>query len=130
LSESLKDVTKRTSQFWDEVIVPQIRAHKRILIVGHENNLRSIIKRLDGISDDDIVHVELPRAVPLLYEIDSQTLKPVKQDGHEDYLSGRYLGDKEQLAKIAERDYRQVYDLKITETLETVSATVRALSCF
>jgi broad specificity phosphatase PhoE len=121
LSESLKDVTKRTSQFWDEVIVPQIKAKKRILIVGHENNLRSIIKRLDGIADDDIINVELPRAVPLLYKIDPETLKPVAQSDSADYLTGRYLGDKEQLARIAERDYRQVYDLKITETLETVN---------
>jgi 2,3-bisphosphoglycerate-dependent phosphoglycerate mutase len=114
-------VTKRTSQFWDEVIVPQIKAKKRILIVGHENNLRSIIKRLDGIADDDIINVELPRAVPLLYKIDPETLKPVAQSDSADYLTGRYLGDKEQLARIAERDYRQVYDLKITETLETVN---------
>lgn len=119
LSESLKDVTKRTSQFWDEVLAPELKAGKCLLVVGHENNLRSIIKRLDNVSDDDIIHVELPRAVPLLYVLDRNTLQPIKQNDSAEYLSGKYLGDKEQLQKIADRDYRQVYDLKITESLET-----------
>jgi len=121
VSESLKDVTKRTSAFWDEVIVPQLRQGKRLLIVGHENNLRSIIKRLDGISNEDILHVELPRAIPLLYELDAQTLKPVPPEGGVETaagLTGRYLGDAEQLQKIAERDKKQVYDLSVKENLE------------
>lgn len=78
LSESLKDVTKRTSVFWDEVIVPELRLKKKILIVGHENNLRSLIKRLDDISDTDILQVELPRAIPLVYKLHADTLKPIK----------------------------------------------------
>jgi 2,3-bisphosphoglycerate-dependent phosphoglycerate mutase len=135
LSESLKDVTRRTSKFWDEVIVPQLKQKKRLMIVGHENNLRSIIKRLDNISDESIIHVELPRAIPLLYELDPDTLKPVKFDDHA-YgdasftpgkssstnvpLSGRYIFDKERLRLIAERDQKQVYDLAITSSLETV----------
>ena len=77
-SECLKDVTKRTSVFWDEVIVPQLKQKKRVLIVGHENNLRSIIKRLDEISDKDILQVELPRAIPLVYKLHPTTLKPIK----------------------------------------------------
>ena len=90
------------------------------MIVGHENNLRSLIKRLDSITDSDIINVELPRAIPLLYEIDIATLKPIKLDGAAPYLSGRYLGDAEQLKMIAERDQKQVYDLSHKETLETV----------
>ena len=93
LSESLKDVTKRTSAFWNEVIVPQLQQGKRLLIVGHENNLRSIIKQLDDISDDAILHVELPRAIPLVYELDPQTLKPIKGlPGCIAPLNGRYIG--------------------------------------
>jgi hypothetical protein len=78
VTESLKDVTKRTSVFWDEVIVPELRSKKKVLIVGHENNLRSLIKRLDDISDSDILQVELPRAIPLVYKLHPDTLKPIR----------------------------------------------------
>jgi 2,3-bisphosphoglycerate-dependent phosphoglycerate mutase len=77
LSESLKEVTKRTAAFWDDTIIPQLQQGKKILIVGHENNLRSIVKRLDDISDKDILHVELPRAIPLVYQLDPVTFKPI-----------------------------------------------------
>ena len=80
-SESLKDVTKRTSVFWDDVIVPQLKHKKKVLIVGHENNLRSIIKRVDDISEQDILHIELPRAIPLVYNLDPVTLKPIRMEG-------------------------------------------------
>ncbi len=115
MSESLKDVTRRTSQFWDSVIVPQLKDGKRILIVGHENNLRSIIKRIDNISEEDILHVEHPRAVPLLYRLNRDTLKPVVLEGHAQYLSGKYLVDANQLKLVVERDFKQVYDLSILE---------------
>ena len=111
LSESLKDVTVRTSQFWDEVIVPQLHQQKRLLIVGHENNLRSIIKRLDGISNEDIINVELPRAIPLVYHLDPVTLKPLPIEGSAEGLNGRYLCTPTELQSIAERDYKQVYDV-------------------
>jgi len=127
LSESLKDVTKRTSIFFDEVIIPQLKANKKIMIVGHENNLRSLIKRLDGVSDTDIINVELPRAVPLLYEIDLKTMKPIKQEGAAEYLNGRYIGNPEQLKMIAERDQKQVYDLQVKETLEKTVILVEPL---
>ena len=116
--ESLKDVTKRTSKFWDEVIVPQLELKKKIMIVGHENNLRSIIKRLDDISDEEIINLELPRAVPLIYHLDPDTLKPIKIEGAAPLLLGKYLGDPEQLKRIAERDLAQVYDTTITDNLE------------
>lgn len=116
--ESLKDVTKRTSKFWDEVIVPQLKLKKKVLIVGHENNLRSIIKRLDDISNEEIINLELPRAIPLVYQLDPDTLKPIKMEGAAPLLSGKYLGDPEQLKRIAERDQAQVYDVSITDNLE------------
>ena len=129
-SESLKDVTKRTSVFWDDVIVPQLKKEKRILIVGHENNLRSIIKRLDGISEENIIDVELPRAIPLYYELDENTLKPLTVEGNDSpapHLTGRYLGDPAQLKRIFDRDQKQVYDLNVKENLETgiKSANIR-----
>ena len=125
-SESLKDVTKRTSQFWDNEIVPQLNNRKKVMIVGHENNLRSLIKRLDNVSDEDILHVELPRAVPLLYMLDPDTLKPLQSKDSPEYLSGKYLFDKNELARIAERDQRQVYDLSVKETLENLTGGIRA----
>jgi 2,3-bisphosphoglycerate-dependent phosphoglycerate mutase len=115
LSESLKDVTQRTSVFWDEVIVPQLRAGKRLLIVGHENNLRSLIKRLDNISNEDIINIELPRAIPLVFELDRATLRPVPQAGSAEGLNGRYLCTAGELKTIAERDFKQVYE---TSSLE------------
>ena len=109
LSESLKDVTKRTSIFWDEVIVPQLKEGKRVMIVGHENNLRSIIKRLDDISNDDILHIELPRAIPLEYKLNPITFKPIKVDGAATGLSGRYLESEAIVKEIYERDLKLVY---------------------
>lgn len=123
VSESLKDVTRRTSTFWDECVAPALKKKKRIMIVGHENNLRSIIKRLDGISDSDIIDVELPRAIPLLYFLHPETLKPIRTaDSESGLISGRYLVDGTQLAHIAERDQRQVYDLTETKNLESADA--------
>lgn len=110
-SESLKDVTKRTSAFWKEVIVPQLIKGKRILIVGHENNLRSLIKPLDDISNEDIIHIELPRAIPLVYELDRHTLKPIPPEDSAPGLKGRYLCTPAQLQSIADRDHKQVYDV-------------------
>lgn len=119
LAESLKDVTVRTSKFWDEEIVPNLKAGKKLMIVGHENNLRSIIKRLDNISNEDILNVELPRAIPLLYHLDKKTLQPIKLPGAAKLLNGKYLSDRSQLDRIAERDQKQVYDLNVKENLET-----------
>eukprot|EP01038_Epipyxis_sp_PR26KG_P014683 gene14683-19725_t len=131
-AESLKDVTKRTSVFWDEIIVPQLRLKKRIMIVGHENNLRSIIKRLDSISDDDIINLELPRAIPLVYQLDPITLRPVPQSStvkestnyaSESLLTGRYLVNKVQLERIAERDQQQAPFLGVMESNDISKST-------
>ena len=91
------------------------------MIVGHENNLRSIIMMLDNVSREDIVHVELPRAIPLCYHIDRETLKPIKQPGAAQYLNGKYLANEMQLEKIQERDHKQVYCLDTKENLEMVN---------
>lgn len=82
-TECLKDTVARVMPAWDESIAPAIRAGKRILISAHGNSLRALIKSLDGISDKDIVGLNIPNGQPLVYELDAN-LKPIKS---------YYLGD-------------------------------------
>ncbi|GAX29422.1 hypothetical protein FisN_16Hh137 [Fistulifera solaris] len=121
-SESLHDTMKRSSVYWDEVIAPSLRDGKTVLIVGHENNLRSLIMRLEDIGKEDIINLCLPRAVPLAYRLD-ENLKPVaRQDGKLDeatgYLRGEWLGGDKAVRDILQRDRQQVYDTRITTNLE------------
>ena len=83
LSECLKDTVERVVPYWDEEIAPKIKAGKKLLIAAHGNSLRALVKHLDGISDDEIVGVNIPTGMPLVYELDAD-LKPI---------SKRYLGD-------------------------------------
>jgi 2,3-bisphosphoglycerate-dependent phosphoglycerate mutase len=83
LTESLKDTVARFLPYWHGTIAPAVRAGQRVLIVAHGNSLRALVKYLDGISDSDIVGLNIPTGIPLLYELDS-SLKP---------LGRRYLGD-------------------------------------
>jgi 2,3-bisphosphoglycerate-dependent phosphoglycerate mutase len=117
LSESLKDVQARSTLCWEENIVPTMRQGKLCMVVGHENGLRSLLMHIDGISEEDIVHVELPRAVPLLYQFDAD-MQPIQQPNAEKYLSGRFVGDVEEIKIIQERDLKNVYDLSVKENLE------------
>ncbi|CAN0330564.1 unnamed protein product [Pylaiella littoralis] len=121
LHESLKDVMGRSSVCWDEVIAPAIRAGKRVCVCGHENNLRSLLKYVDGVSDTDIMHVEVPRAVPLVYYLD-ENLQPMKLAGSAPHISGQYVGDPEEIAAIQERDLKNVYDLSVSANLEEAEA--------
>ena len=82
LTECLKDTVVRVLPCWNERIAPAILAGQRIVIAAHGNSIRALVKYLDGISDDDIVGVNIPNGTPLVYELDSQ-LKPI---------SSRYLG--------------------------------------
>lgn len=84
-SESLKDTVARFLPLWESQIAPSIRAGKRVIIVAHGNSLRALIKYLDQVSDQDIVEMNIPTGLPLLYELDAD-LKPI---------SRRYLGDQE-----------------------------------
>ena len=83
LTECLKDTVARVVPVWDEEIAPAIRAGKQILISAHGNSLRALIKMLDGISDADIVGLNIPNGQPLVYELDAD-LKPIRH---------YYLGD-------------------------------------
>jgi 2,3-bisphosphoglycerate-dependent phosphoglycerate mutase len=76
-TECLKDTVERVLPYWEESIAPAIRSGKRLLIAAHGNSLRALIKYLDGISDDEIVHMNIPTARPLVYELDD-ALKPIR----------------------------------------------------
>jgi 2,3-bisphosphoglycerate-dependent phosphoglycerate mutase len=77
LTECLKDTVARMMPFWDESLAPAIRAGKRAVIAAHGNSIRALVKHLDGISDADIVGLNIPNGIPLVYELDEQ-LKPIR----------------------------------------------------
>lgn len=85
LTECLKDTVERVVPYWDNVLAPRIRVGKRLIIAAHGNSLRALVKHLDQISDEDIVGVNIPTGMPLVYELDEQ-LNPI---------SKKYLGDPE-----------------------------------
>ncbi|CAI5654129.1 phosphoglycerate mutase 1 [Oreochromis niloticus] len=91
--ESLKDTIARALPFWNEEIAPQIKQGKRVLIAAHGNSLRGIVKHLEGMSDEDIMELNLPTGIPILYELD-KNLKPVKPM--------QFLGDEETVRKAME----------------------------
>lgn len=91
LTECLKDTVERVIPFWNESIAPAIKAGKRIVVAAHGNSIRALIKYLDGISDTDIVNLNIPNGIPLVYELDAD-LKPIRHF---------YLGDSEKAAKAA-----------------------------
>ena len=91
LTECLKDTVARVLPCWNEVLAPAILGGQRVLVAAHGNSIRALVKYLDGIGDDDIVGLNIPNGVPLVYTLDAQ-LRPV---------SRRYLGDAEAVAKAA-----------------------------
>ena len=80
-TECLKDVLERMLPYWDSNIVPALQTGKTVMIAAHGNSLRSIVKYLDDISDADIAGVNIPTGIPLVYELDEETLKPIKKGG-------------------------------------------------
>ena len=77
LTECLKDTVARVMPFWNESIAPAISSGKRVLLSAHGNSIRALVKYLDNISDQDIVSLNIPNGVPLVYELDAQ-LKPIR----------------------------------------------------
>jgi 2,3-bisphosphoglycerate-dependent phosphoglycerate mutase len=75
-SESLKDTLIRVLPYWNTEIVPNLRLSRKVLVAAHGNSLRAIVKNLDAISDNDIVGIEIPTGIPLVYELD-ENLKPI-----------------------------------------------------
>ncbi|MDD0815864.1 2,3-diphosphoglycerate-dependent phosphoglycerate mutase [Curvibacter sp. HBC28] len=91
LTECLKDTVARVLPFWNEAIAPAIQAGKRVVVAAHGNSIRALVKYLDNIGDDDIVSLNIPNGIPLVYELDAN-LKPIRH---------YYLGDAEAAAKAA-----------------------------
>jgi 2,3-bisphosphoglycerate-dependent phosphoglycerate mutase len=85
LTECLKDTVARVVPYWENEIAPAVRSGKRVIVAAHGNSLRALVKYLDGIADEEIVKLNIPTGVPLVYELD-ENLKPVKS---------YYLGDAE-----------------------------------
>ncbi len=97
-SESLKDTLGRVLPFWHSRIAPELRRGRTVLVAAHGNSLRAMVKMLDEVSERDIVELNIPTGIPLLYELDPQ-LKP---------LGSRYLGDPAAAAAAAEAVRRQI----------------------
>jgi 2,3-bisphosphoglycerate-dependent phosphoglycerate mutase len=81
LSECLKDVLKRALPYWHSDIVPDLKARKTVLVAAHGNSLRAIVKYLDDIDDATISGLNIPTGIPLVYELDEETLEPVTKGG-------------------------------------------------
>jgi len=89
LTECLKDTVARMLPYWHETIAPAVKSGKRVIVAAHGNSLRALVKYLDNISDADIVELNIPTGMPLVYELDDN-LKPIKK---------YYVGDPEEVAK-------------------------------
>ena len=96
-AESLKDTLARVLPFWQSRIAPELKSGRNVLVAAHGNSLRAMVKMLDNMSESQIVELNIPTGVPLLYELDRE-LKPV---------ASRYLGDPEAIAAAAEAVRRQ-----------------------
>ena len=88
LTESLKLTVERFIPYWNETIAPSIKAGEKVIIAAHGNSLRALVKHLDNMSEEEIVKLNIPTGVPLVYELDDE-LKPIKH---------YYLGDQEAIA--------------------------------
>jgi 2,3-bisphosphoglycerate-dependent phosphoglycerate mutase len=91
LTECLKDTVARVLPFWEESIARAIKAGQRVLVVAHGNSIRALVKHLDNISDSDIVGLNIPNGIPLVYELDAE-LRPLRH---------YYLGDAEAAERAA-----------------------------
>ena len=89
LTECLKDTVERFLPYWRETIAPVVKSGKKVLISAHGNSLRALVKYLDNLSDEEVVNLDIPTGIPLIYELDDE-LKPLKN---------YYLGDPEEIQK-------------------------------
>ena len=87
LTECLKDTVNRFLPYWTETIAPAVKSEKKVIVVAHGNSLRALVKYLDHVSDDEIVELNIPTGIPLVYELDDR-LRPLKS---------YYLGDQEKI---------------------------------
>jgi 2,3-bisphosphoglycerate-dependent phosphoglycerate mutase len=91
LAESLKTTLERALPYWNDTIVPTIKSGKRVVVAAHGNSLRALVKHLDRVSDEEIVDLNIPTGIPLVYELDDN-LAPIRH---------YYLGDPEAVAAAA-----------------------------
>ena len=91
LTECLQDTVARVLPFWNESMAPAIKAGKRIVVAAHGNSIRALVKYLDNMSNEDIVGLNIPNGIPLVYELDAN-LHPIRH---------YYLGDADAIAKAA-----------------------------
>jgi 2,3-bisphosphoglycerate-dependent phosphoglycerate mutase len=96
-TESLKNTAARFLPYWNRIIGPAVADGRQVLIAAHGNSLRALVKHLDGLSDADVVGLNIPTGVPLVYELD-EDLKPIRHE---------YLGDADQVRKAQEAVARQ-----------------------
>lgn len=92
VAESLKDTLARVQPYWEERIAPLIRAGRRVIIAAHGNSLRALVKMLDGLSEEEVLKLNIPTGIPLVYELDDELAA----------VSSRYLGDPEAAKRAAE----------------------------
>lgn len=97
LTECLKDTVERFLPYWHQVIAPSILSGKRVIIVAHGNSLRALVKYLDNISDEEIVNLNIPTGIPLIYELDKD-LKPIRH---------YYLGDPKLIEEAIQKVVKQ-----------------------
>jgi 2,3-bisphosphoglycerate-dependent phosphoglycerate mutase len=88
-AESLRDVTERLLPYWYDAVVPQLRNGLTVLIAAHSNSLRALVKHLDRVSDTDVVAINVPTGVPLLYPLDVRTLRPNRPAAYLDPAAAR-----------------------------------------
>jgi 2,3-bisphosphoglycerate-dependent phosphoglycerate mutase len=93
-TESLATTLDRVVPYYEQEIVPQLKAGKTVLVAAHGNSLRALVKHLDGISESTIAELNIPTGTPLVYQLD-ENLKPIPQKGAIAPLQGRYLGNQE-----------------------------------
>lgn len=91
VTEALKHTVERALPYWEQEIVPDIKAGKRVVVAAHGNSLRALVKHLDGMTPEEIMGVNIPTGVPLVYELDGD-MKPIRSE---------YLGDPEEAARRA-----------------------------
>jgi 2,3-bisphosphoglycerate-dependent phosphoglycerate mutase len=90
LTECLKDTVERFLPYWHDTIAPSVKSGKKVIIAAHGNSLRALVKYLDDVSEQEILKLNIPTGIPLVYELEDDSLKPIRH---------YYLGDQEEIAK-------------------------------
>jgi 2,3-bisphosphoglycerate-dependent phosphoglycerate mutase len=93
LSESLADTVARFLPYWHDAIAPAVKSGQRVLVAAHGNSLRALVKYLDEMTNEAVIELNIPTGVPLVYELEDESLRPIRH---------YYLGDPEQVRKAAE----------------------------